>query len=258
MKNSLFIIIIGLLIICLFSCSKPHSSIESKNETINTLENTTKSIKCIDVALGNGNAFYLSDNGDLYCVGYNWSSILGLGRSEDEINVPNKLPLDKKIKLVAAGLNICAVLTIDNEVYIFGVNPKHIVNLDKIDYESEVPVFRTPQKIDTSKISDDIIDIKTQGLSLLILTRAGKVFGYGANHLNQISNEDVMYYETAVEIDMPENVIKIGNSISSWFLTESGKLYSKGDINDKKLTLQAENVKDFSCGVSNILFKYIW
>jgi len=57
---------------------------------------------------------------------------------------------------------------------------------------------------------------------------------------------------------MPENVIKIGNSISSWFLTESGKLYSKGDINDKKLTLQAENVKDFSCGVSNILFKYIW
>lgn len=276
MKKLLLISLIVLLITALISVfaacelnGEEKSDTENQQSTTGDPESadsedstdTKPVVKYIDAALGNGTAFYLAEEGDLYCAGDNTNSMLGFDSEEKIVRTPQKLPLNKKITRVSACLNMCAVLTIDNEVYVFGVDPIHEDNYAEDEYRGEIHYLKSPTKIDTAAITDIIVDMQLNGLTILFLTDAGKVYGYGDNTLKQISPDDIQIYESAVEISLPKKVVKIGNAAASWFLTEDGDLYSIGDINggafgdaEYDLTLHAEDVKDFSCGVLNTYY----
>lgn len=249
-------ICIFLLLICLLS-SCNYSIPTNKSFEVNA--DTIKG-KIIDVSMGNGNAFYVNENGVLFVVGRNKGYLLGLGHNEENVLSPKALKFNERITKVSSSTNFTAFLTENNNIYIFGVKPKIYPETMSGDIGTEYN--KTPIKIDTSKINSKIVEIYASGLSVIILTENGDVYGYGVNKFGFIG-DNTEFIENALKIDVGEKAVKIaGSSSSTWILTDKGNLYSVGDIYagrfpdkvDTKLTKHASDVITFGCNIENVFY----
>jgi len=185
--------------------------------------------KIIDVEYNAAIAWsYLSEDGDVYVTGWDFSNNLGThensvsnGGNNSYVNVLTKLdmPNNGKIKKIAVGDGVWGAWYIDNEgrVYETGSAAKPI--------EIDIPEDAV------------IIDMVTDGYSQWFLDEKGDVYVYGNNSDGELGTGNTTNVSKVQKINIPNNakIKKIitcplyGGGDSVWYLDQQGNVYVTGD-----------------------------
>lgn len=175
---------------------------------------------------GNGHAFAISEDGDVYAFGYNVYGQLGLGDKEDRY-VPVKHPILSSFssKEIKSGYMHNLLLS-DGKLYSWGNNEYGQLGLG--DCENRY----TPTEI--KFFTENDIEIKNfyTGFEYnFVTTTDNEVYAWGYNYYGQLGFIDEEDRESPVELEffrgVPIRNIQT-NDCSTFILTEDGTLYSFG------------------------------
>ncbi|MCL4640030.1 MAG: hypothetical protein QHC79_04115 [Pseudosphingobacterium sp.] len=196
---------IGILFILFYSC----------REEMNPVPGTEggKS-RIVQVLAGEGNSFFLRDNGDLYAVGLNSDGQLGNNSIEDII-VPAKVMGD--VKAIAAGTMHTVILKKDGTVWATGNNRSGQLG-DSTNTSSLTPI----------KVMEDVKAISAGGISSFFVTMDGKMWGTGGNDYGQLGISDDIFNRKIPSL-ISEDVEAVSNSrFHTIFLKSNGEVYKMG------------------------------
>jgi alpha-tubulin suppressor-like RCC1 family protein len=219
-------------------------------------------INIIKISAGGYHSLFLTDGGDVYSCGYNYSGQLGLDNNKNQ-NRPKLIQNfynntsyikygDITIIEISSGDVHSLFLTDGGDVYSCGNNNyygqlglgnnnnKNIPTLIQYFYNNdEIKINNDEIKINNDEIT--IIEISTGSYHSLFLTDNGDVYSCGYNYFGQLglgnnNNKNIptliQYFYNNDEIKINNNEITIieisAGSYHSLFLTDDGNVYSCG------------------------------
>ena len=166
--------------------------------------------------------FVITENGDLYGWGSNWSGQLGIGNTENQAS-PVKVTGVSNVEDIYCGTSSTFVKTKTGEVYAFGYNRYGRLGIGNITDQN------TPVKISTlSNIK--AIYIGSDNYNSFAVTETGDVYSWGENREGRLGIGNTTNQSAPVKINALSNIKEIyTNGCSSWALTKTGDVYSWGD-----------------------------
>ena len=137
------------------------------------------------VACGEDYTVFLSDSGDVYTCGSDYSGCIGCdGELGDNVLTPYKVEAlsDKRIKRIASGDSHVVVLTDQGEVYAWGCGEFGRLGFgheDDIGVPEQVPLPKT--------FASSIVDIACGRDNTFLLTTQGHLLAFGSNEDNKMA-----------------------------------------------------------------------
>lgn len=187
------------------------------------------------VAAGPRHSLLLTASGAVYTFGYGAFGELGHG-DEQSRSLPTRVEglAGKRVASIAAGDNFSLALTVQHEVYFFGL--RHVPELG---YIAEQP---SPVRIEGGWAADQRpIAIAAGSVHMLVLTDKGYVYSFGlgsAGQLGQGNNELNAVPTRIAGLPSGDRAVAIAaGGTNSLVLTESGAVYGFGGNADGQLGL---------------------
>ena len=187
-----------------------------------------------------GMFFVITENGDLYGWGSNWSGQLGIGNTENQAS-PVKVTGVSNVEDIYCGTRSTFVKTKTGEVYAFGSNMYGQLGIGNITDQN------TPVKISTlSNIK--AIYIGSDNYNSFAVTETGDVYSWGSNEYGQLGIGIKGDQQTPVKLNSLTNIEKIYTTgYSSFAKTISGDIYAwgsnSGDLGTGNTDYQLSPVK---------------
>jgi len=171
-------------------------------------------------------------DGQLFMWGNNRHEQLGLGLSSQEcpnLAVPTEISLPEKVKKVRISNSAVAVITENNNLYMWGYNNNGRLGLGN-DTNGKPITTNLNQPL---KIMENIQDVKINSSNTMVLTTDGKVYIWGFYSNNMLGDESTAT-RYAPDIDNPVLIniqsIELSNSNAA-AITNEGDLYIWGSNN---------------------------
>lgn len=113
-----------------------------------------------------------------------------------------------KVKKVTSGRHHSVLLTQDGHVFTWGSNVKGQLGIDGVGSDEVVPV---PTRLTLGSNDGNIVDISAGPFHTLLLTRDGKVLGFGANkdHCLGTSKKDIVSTPTEIPLKNKKKDVKV-------------------------------------------------
>ena len=178
-----------------------------------------------DVVCSAQTTFFLTSDGKLYGMGYNYSGQQGDGTTTD-VKTPTQIGSTLgTITDVVCSNGATFFLTSDGKLYGIGVNRQYQqgdgTNTD----------VTTPTQIGSSL--GVITDVACSDSTTFFLTSDGKLYGMGYNDQGQQGNDNGAFVKTPTQIGSTLGTITdvVCSQQTTFFLTSDGKLYGMGKNN---------------------------
>ena len=172
--------------------------------------------KIKSISAGGNHSLLLTENGEVYAMGYNKSGQLGLGDTTDR-TTPERIDISG-IKAIAAGYYHSLLLTENGEVYAMGNNSCGQLGLGDTTNRT------TPEKIDIS----GVIKIATGYYHSLLLTEDYEVYAMGYNEYGQLGLGDTTDRTTPEKVNIRGLRTIAAGRLHSLLLTDDGYVYAMG------------------------------
>lgn len=151
----------------------------------------------------------VSDKGDVFGWGNSEYAQLNTATDKQQINIPKSLKLNVgKVKQVASGGTMCAVLTENGNVYVWGYG---ILGQGPNVSSSHVPTLLPHPLFGISEFSDDVeVQQITCGLShYAAVTNQGHLYMWGKNRSNCLGLDKDLDQYFPLRVSVPGEVIKV-------------------------------------------------
>ena len=146
--------------------------------------------KIIDVESGKYSSYFITDQGNVYVLGFNWCGEIGsstipvVENKYSEVNcalnpVKMALPEDEKaIKVIPVATYGGFTLVYTESGKLYGTGDNSYLSISD---SQDIKYTTTPIEIDLSDIDGSIADIVATASNVLVLTDAGKVYSWGGS-----------------------------------------------------------------------------
>ncbi|KAL6485077.1 hypothetical protein MHYP_G00071220 [Metynnis hypsauchen] len=213
-------------------------------------------------ACGTNHTIVSTSQGEIFATGRNSEGQLGLGHCDDRTSFEQLHPFCDRapIKLLSAGCNTSAALTVDGRLFLWGDN-----SVGQLGLGSEKHVL-LPQEL---KVGRPIVCVSCGSSHSAINTDTGDVFTFGetADGRLGLSADQLVNHRQPQQVGTLEGVLQVAcGSTHTLALTEnklyafgrdSGFLYTFGDGHHGKLGLGDENfTNQFTPTVSQRFLDY--
>ena len=224
----------------------------------------TPKIKIDNIYCGNYNTFFITNNGAVYCVGYNGNYEFGLGYNTTQ-TTPQEITYftDNNIIItyISSTSNLTHYLANDGTVYISGyvtyfkyfsnsgsyyMTYPIITRYFEDDYKSDLGGRGKGAKIRIKQIIDG-------NNHTLFIADDGKIYVVGYNYYEQLGNGNYNNQDSITENTYLNgkniNIVKIAcGNYHTMFLTSDGKVYGSGYNNSGQLGLGYKDLTSYNAG----------
>ena len=181
------------------------------------IDETTYMENVIDIIAGDAHSVALTKDGIVYVAGHNyWYQNMTTGR--ESTTVYFKATTLKNAIKVEAGYSNCVAMLSNGDVYAWGYNQYGALETQGNPTLGYV-------------IAKDIVDIKLNGYSTVLLNKQGEIYTTGYNNVGQLGLGDYTNRSSLTKVEIPttEKVKYIdGSSSNTTFMTQSGAIYITG------------------------------
>ncbi|KAL7866021.1 hypothetical protein SRHO_G00112680 [Serrasalmus rhombeus] len=204
-------------------------------------------------ACGTNHTIVSTSQGEIFATGRNNEGQLGLGHCDDRTSFELLHPFCDRapIKLLSAGCNTSAALTVDGRLFLWGDN-----SVGQLGLGSEKHVL-LPQEL---KVGCPIVCVSCGSSHSVVNTDIGDVFTFGetADGRLGLSAEQLVNHRQPQQVGTLEGVLQVAcGGTHTLALTDSGLLYTFGDGHHGKLGLGDENfTNQFTPTVSQRFLDY--
>jgi alpha-tubulin suppressor-like RCC1 family protein len=165
------------------------------------------------VAAGNGHSLYLTNDGNLWTMGYNVHGELGDGTTADR---GTPVQVASNVIAVAAGDYHSLYITADGNLWAMGFNSTGQLG------DGTTTSRRTPVQV-----ASNVIAVTAGSSHSLYITDDGKLWAMGANYYGQLGDGTTTHRSTPVQAASDVTAIAAGNE-HSLYITSDGNLWAMG------------------------------
>jgi alpha-tubulin suppressor-like RCC1 family protein len=177
------------------------SKVDNKKPELNEY---LRNMNVNDVKCGSSHSVVLTDEGEVYCWGFNKSGLTDFTSGDDYQIIPIKVNgFDgKKIKAISCGYRHSMALTECGSVYSWGNNKWGQSRVKKFDN------FLSPKMV---ALNNAIVRISCGRFHNLLLTNDGQIYAFGRNNFGQLGNGEVKNAPDFIKLNIGKKFIDIAS-----------------------------------------------
>ncbi len=211
MKRRMISVLIAMALLFNAPLTMPIASFEGKKAKAAVDTGTGYKVK--EVSLGYYHSAAITENGDLYCWGYNSNGQIGNGTTENQ-TIPIKVL--ESVKAVSLGDCYSAAITENDDLYCWGDNS-----------DGQIGSGTTGNQLTPVKVLGNVKTVSLGDYHSAAITKNGDLYCWGDNDFGQIGNDTTKDQSIPVKVLGNVKTVSLGGAYSA-AITEKGDLYCWG------------------------------
>lgn len=187
------------------------SEAEIQTEPVKVMENVSSAAASLD----SYHRAALTENGDLYCWGYNNYGQVGNGEINQQQSTPVKVM--ENVLSVSLGSRHTAAITEDGSLYCWGDNQHRQIGSGSEENTQADPV----------KVMENAASVSLEDSSSAAVNQSGDLYCWGYNYYGQVGNDTTQTQPIPVKVMENVSSVSLGDERST-AITKTGALYSWG------------------------------